>query len=851
MKVISTFYTTVYFLTIYILFPLINFCNHISGVISDSNGEPLPFASIYIKNSTYGVSSNAFGEYFIELEDGQYTIVYSYIGFQNFEKTIKLKDHSQKIDIQLLAEDQNLIEYEVVSNTRNKALEIINEVKKNKKKFIHRSNSSIEYLKNTIEKRQYKLKRKDTIEIWQLDTSEQINFKNDVLKFIESYGRLYRINQNNNFRDYKAYHDFADTKEEQDFVLIQSFEDFGEYNITPKYEANDDYEILNNLSEIEFNLFLNNINVSISNKPIISPLAPGSRTYYKYDYLGFIPTEDSNKIFKIKITPRFNNEPLLKGILFVKDSSFNIESFELKLSGPIQSEFKIENFHVIQNYQQLGNQNLLKRKIIDYSIKEDIHKILGNTVAIYDDFKFKEKVPEYFKKNQIKYFADSSFSKNNEQWNEFRPLDLKENEIEYVRYTDSLRQYYQSEEYALKQDSGYNEITWAKLLWEGIGRKNRYKGYSFYVWPVISQFNILGVGGYRHNLGFNYNQNISDQYKISTQNRIDYGVANKDFKGSTNISIISNKKKYKQLTLAIGDEYKVINRFPSIITAFSRSNYVRSQQLETAYRTEILNGLYSEWKISYCFQTPIDNLDLSTDWFSPLDSAASLAPVRFNPYTKLESRIQITWLPFQKYYYKKNKKIVLGTKFPTVNIIYRKGVPKLFQSEVNFDYLEVGVNDEFSVPHLGKSKWNVQLGSFLNKENLRVIEWKYFRGSDRGFFSNPLTSLQLLGPTLLTQNSFFRANYVHSFDGNILNKIPIINRLGLQLSGGAASLIIPDVGYQHLEVFLGISRPFKIFGGLVKFGVFIASSINSENGLESEFKLGANGYNSMRDQWDY
>ena len=851
MKVISTFYTTVYFLTIYILFPLINFCNHISGVISDSNGEPLPFASIYIKNSTYGVSSNAFGEYFIELEDGQYTIVYSYIGFQNFEKTIKLKDHSQKIDIQLLAEDQNLIEYEVVSNTRNKALEIINEVKKNKKKFIHRSNSSIEYLKNTIEKRQYKLKRKDTIEIWQLDTSEQINFKNDVLKFIESYGRLYRINQNNNFRDYKAYHDFADTKEEQDFVLIQSFEDFGEYNITPKYEANDDYEILNNLSEIEFNLFLNNINVSISNKPIISPLAPGSRTYYKYDYLGFIPTEDSNKIFKIKITPRFNNEPLLKGILFVKDSSFNIESFELKLSGPIQSEFKIENFHVIQNYQQLGNQNLLKRKIIDYSIKEDIHKILGNTVAIYDDFKFKEKVPEYFKKNQIKYFADSSFSKNNEQWNEFRPLDLKENEIEYVRYTDSLRQYYQSEEYALKQDSGYNEITWAKLLWEGIGRKNRYKGYSFYVWPVISQFNILGVGGYRHNLGFNYNQNISDQYKISTQNRIDYGVANKDFKGSTNISIISNKKKYKQLTLAIGDEYKVINRFPSIITAFSRSNYVRSQQLETAYRTEILNGLYSEWKISYCFQTPIDNLDLSTDRFSPLDSAASLAPVRFNPYTKLESRIQITWLPFQKYYYKKNKKIVLGTKFPTVNIIYRKGVPKLFQSEVNFDYLEVGVNDEFSVPHLGKSKWNVQLGSFLNKENLRVIEWKYFRGSDRGFFSNPLTSLQLLGPTLLTQNSFFRANYVHSFDGNILNKIPIINRLGLQLSGGAASLIIPDVGYQHLEVFLGISRPFKIFGGLVKFGVFIASSINSENGLESEFKLGANGYNSMRDQWDY
>ena len=170
---------------------------------------------------------------------------------------------------------------------------------------------------------------------------------------------------------------------------------------------------------------------------------------------------------------------------------------------------------------------------------------------------------------------------------------------------------------------------------------------------------------------------------------------------------------------------------------------------------------------------------------------------------------------------------------------------------MNFDYLELGINDEFTIPHLGKSKWNIQTGSFVNKKNLRIVEWKYFRGSDRGFFSNPLSSSQLLGNTLFTENSFLRGNYVHSFDGNILNKIPIINRLGLQLSGGAASLIIPDVDYKHLEVFLGISRPFKIFGGLVKFGVFIASSINSENDLESEFKLGANGYNSMIDQWDY
>jgi len=287
MKVISRFYTTLYF-AIILLFPITNYCNHISGVISDSNGEPLPFASIYIKNSTYGVSSNAFGEYFIELAPGEYTIVYSYIGYDNYEKLLTLKEKPIKFNVVLREKDQNLIEYEVVSNTKNKALEIIKKVKTVRKNYEYKNYSSTEYSKNTIEKRQYKLKRKDTIEIWQLDTSQKINLKNDVLKFIESYGQLYKNIRGDKYWDFNAYHDFADTKQEQDFVIIQSFEDFGEYNITPKYDVKDEYEILISYAEIELDLFQNNIEIPISNKPVISPLSPGSRTYYKYDYQGFI-----------------------------------------------------------------------------------------------------------------------------------------------------------------------------------------------------------------------------------------------------------------------------------------------------------------------------------------------------------------------------------------------------------------------------------------------------------------------------------------------------------------------------------------------------------------------------------
>ena len=97
-------------------------------------------------------------------------------------------------------------------------------------------------------------------------------------------------------------------------------------------------------------------------------------------------------------------------------------------------------------------------------------------------------------------------------------------------------------------------------------------------------------------------------------------------------------------------------------------------------------------------------------------------------------------------------------------------------------------------------------GAFVNKKNLRVIEWKYFRGSDVGFFSNPLTSFQLLENTLFTESSYLRGNYVHSFNGNIFNKLPLISRLGLELSAGIATLIIPDRDVAHLESFIGVSH---------------------------------------------
>jgi hypothetical protein len=201
--------------------------------------------------------------------------------------------------------------------------------------------------------------------------------------------------------------------------------------------------------------------------------------------------------------------------------------------------------------------------------------------------------------------------------------------------------------------------------------------------------------------------------------------------------------------------------------------------------------------------------------------------------------------------YKGNKKVILESRHPVLVAKYKKGVPGLFNSEVNYDYIELGASHELKLKRFGTSAWKVTYGNYINKAGLRVLEHKYFRGSDEIIFSNPLRSFQLLGPTLSTANNFFQANFMHHFEGSILNKVPYLNRLKLELAGGIGILMIEDDNFKHIEAFAGIERMFKIRQQLFRIGTYAVTSINTVEQSNFTFKVGINMYNAFSRKWDY
>lgn len=92
----------------------------ISGKVLSSDGEPIDYANVYLKGTTYSCTTNDKGIYHINAPAGSYTVVFSSVGFEKLElkATIKRKERV-KLNVKLKPATQ-LAEVIVVGNTLSK-----------------------------------------------------------------------------------------------------------------------------------------------------------------------------------------------------------------------------------------------------------------------------------------------------------------------------------------------------------------------------------------------------------------------------------------------------------------------------------------------------------------------------------------------------------------------------------------------------------------------------------------------------------------------------------------------------------------------------------------------------------
>ncbi len=92
--------------------------NSVSGTIQDESGGQLPGVNVSIENSSKGTASDFDGNYSLDnLEEGNYTLVFSFLGYKTQKKTLSIKG-SSKLNI-VMQEDATQLDDVVVTGVVN------------------------------------------------------------------------------------------------------------------------------------------------------------------------------------------------------------------------------------------------------------------------------------------------------------------------------------------------------------------------------------------------------------------------------------------------------------------------------------------------------------------------------------------------------------------------------------------------------------------------------------------------------------------------------------------------------------------------------------------------------------
>lgn len=93
----------------------------LSGKITSSDGHPVAQASLAIEGTSYGTYSNDNGSYRLELPEGTYTVVVSFIGYESQKKSVRLTG-KKTVDFILKEETVALKDVEVYAKSKSQKL---------------------------------------------------------------------------------------------------------------------------------------------------------------------------------------------------------------------------------------------------------------------------------------------------------------------------------------------------------------------------------------------------------------------------------------------------------------------------------------------------------------------------------------------------------------------------------------------------------------------------------------------------------------------------------------------------------------------------------------------------------
>ena len=737
----------------------------ITGYVTDSvSGEPIPYASVYVKTTGTGTQSDDDGRFVLKRPLKPVEVVVSAIGYTE-KKAIFSPEDGNLFKIQLRPADYQL--KEVVVHPR-------------KERYKRKENPAVDFVKRVMAANEENdPKRHD---YYSYERYEKVTFALNDFRHDKVAGKKYDF--------LSAYIDSSDVsrspvlniseREKLETVYFRkSPHDEKTIILGKKHSGMDEVispqgmEAMMNETFKDVDLFKNNI--SLFTNKFVSPLSSIGPSFYKY-YLSDTVVFDGDSCAILSFAPANSESFGFVGQMWVTlDSTWFVKRACLLLATDINLNF-VENMKIDQWYSRAPDGTRLIQKdflTTDFKLKSDSKSgIHARRLVSFKDHSFDPPSDmSVFDMPEKEKLADGAESRKEEFWEEHRhePLQGKENLVS--RMMAQLRSYpvfYYTEKVIGALVAGYIPTRKEKNLID--------------LGPMNTTISGNSLEGARFRVGGVTTANLNPHWFAKAY--LAYGTKDERLKYLAEIEYSFPKKKEHQNEFPIhslkasynydidqlGQHYLYTNKDNVFLSVKrkrdSRITYLRDARLE--YTREFYSGF--SYKAILRYQT-----QYATPGFVPFlrmtETAGEYAPVKNYSVGGLEIRLR--YAPNEKYYQSKSYRYPVSLDMPVFTLSHIVAHKGILGSNYSYNCTEFGFQKRFWFSAFGYTDIILRAGKVWDKVPFPLL---LIPNANLSYTIQPESFTQMNAMEFLNDR-YCSWDVTYYANGWIFNRIPFLKKL--------------------------------------------------------------------------
>lgn len=775
----------------------------VSGKVVDNENQPIPYANIVFKGTNIGVVSNEDGKFYIEADQNYKALLVSFVGFS--PKEVILPKQVNYNFVITLSDGQSLKEVVVfagkTSKKNNPALDILRKIWERRRKnglkmfkqYQYNKYEKVEFDMNTIDSAMMKSKLFKGMEFVfkNVDTS-RVTGKTYLPIFInESLSEVYGDNVAGKSKEIlKANKNSGLGNGDGVNTFIKDL-----YN---------DFDIYDNY-------------LYFFDKSFTSPLSRTGIDVYNY-VLADTAFIDNKWCYNIVFYPRRKGELTFKGDFWVNDTTFAIKKINMAVSKSANINW-VKDIYVEQEFEVLNDSIFLPTRdymMTDFALrkKEESKGIYGKRTTLYQDFKFDDKKPDNFYKEEVNFIDNSVYNKDDDFWRQNRFERLNKDEEGIYKMLDTLKT-------VKKFKRMYNLVS---ILGSGYIEMN-----NFDYGPIFSTFGYNEVEGVRLRVGGRTYFGPNDTWRMQgytaygfDDNKFKYGLSGKWMVDKKTRLILSggNRRDVEQIGASLTTTNDVLGRSyasSGLFTTGSNGKLTNINLSTIAAEIEPIKNLTFQLGFSYRTLESASNT-FSLDYFTDTSFTTTKNEVK-----QSEINLQLEYTPNRKTIGYGVERREVDSPYSRVFVNYSSGFKGLLDSDFDYQKLQLFYRQPLIIGAIGRSNFTMELGKTFGQIPLGLMS--VVPGNQTYFIIN--NTFSNLNFYEFVTDEYATLQWEHNFNGKIFSRIPYLRKLNLReiigirgvygtisdenraINASGLNYVAPEKPYWEYSA--GIGNIFKVF----------------------------------------